>query len=142
MSDELITNAALVPPGGVTPAGPTRTSSAGAQSTDSASEATTGTPSASFASVLAEAQSTDSPTFSKHALERLTRRGVELDSNSLSRLTDGIQKAAQKGSRNSVVFVDGTAYVASVQNNTVITAVTPEAMNSHVFTNIDSAVVA
>jgi hypothetical protein len=38
--------------------------------------------------------------------------------------------------------VDGTAFVTSVQNNTVITAVTPEHMREHVFTNIDSAVIA
>ena len=50
-----------------------------------------------------------------------------LDGQTLGRLTEGIQRAAGKGSRNSVVFVDGTAFVASVQNNTVITAVTPGA---------------
>jgi len=65
-----------------------------------------------------------------------------MNSQTLGRLTEGIQRAAGKGARNSVVFVDGTAFVTSVQNNTVITAVTPEAMNSHVFTNIDSAVIA
>ena len=82
------------------------------------------------------------PTFSKHALDRLARRGVDMNTQTLGRLTEGIQRAADKGARNSVVFVDGTAFVTSVQNNTVITAVTPEAMNSHVFTNIDSAVIA
>jgi flagellar operon protein len=92
-----------------------------------------------FADTLAGAQA---PTFSKHALERLQRRGIDLDDQALGRLTDGIARAADKGSRNSVVFVDGTAFVASVQNNTVITAVAPEHMRSQVFTNIDSAVIA
>ena len=82
------------------------------------------------------------PNFSKHALERLQRRGIDLDPQTLHRLSDGISRAAGKGARNSVVFVDGTAYVASVQNNTVITAVPPEHMRSQVFTNIDSAVIA
>ena len=82
------------------------------------------------------------PTFSKHALDRLQRRGVDMNAQTLGRLTEGIQRAASKGANNSVVLVDGTAYVASVKNNTVITAVTPEAMKSHVFTNIDSAVIA
>jgi flagellar operon protein len=94
---------------------------------------------ASFAETLARTQT---PTFSKHALERLQRRGIDLDPQTLGRLSDGIQRAADKGARNSVVFVDGTAFVASVQNNTVITAVSPEHMRSQVFTNIDSAVVA
>jgi flagellar operon protein len=96
-------------------------------------------PGPSFAATLAQAQG---PAFSKHALERLARRGIELDGPTLGRLSDGIARAADKGARNSVVFVDGTAFVASVQNNTVITAVGPEHMRSQVFTNIDSAVIA
>ena len=95
-----------------------------------------------FASVLSGAQATDAPTFSKHALDRLSRRGIEMSGHTLGRLTEGIQRAADKGARSSVVFVDGTAFVTSVANNTVITAVTPEHMRSHVFTNIDSAVIA
>ena len=39
-------------------------------------------------------------------------------------------------------FVDGTAFVVSVRNKTVITAVDQEHMREHVFTNIDSAVIA
>ncbi len=133
MSD-LISNPALLPPGGaVLPTAPA--SAPGSTAT------TAGGP--SFADVLAgQTAGANAPTFSKHALERLNRRGVEMDGSTLGRITDGIQRAADKGSRNSVVLVDGTAYVASVQNNTVITAVTPEAMKSHVFTNIDSAVIA
>jgi flagellar operon protein len=135
---DLISNAALLPPGGaVGPATP-----AAKPGTASTAGAAPAAPGPSFADVLAGQTAVGTPTFSKHAIERLTRRGVELDSTTLGRLTDGIQRAAGKGARNSVVFVDGTAYVASVQNNTVITAVTPEAMRSHVFTNIDSAVIA
>jgi flagellar operon protein len=53
-----------------------------------------------------------------------------------------VARAAGKGSRDSVVFLDGTAFVVSVKNNTVITAVGSEHMREHVFTNIDSAVIA
>jgi flagellar operon protein len=103
---------------------------------------TTGT-GPSFADVLADQTApVNAPTFSKHALDRLSRRGIDLDGQTLGRLTEGLQRAADKGARNSVVFVDGTAFVASVQNNTVITAVSQEHMHSHVFTNIDSAVIA
>ena len=96
----------------------------------------------SFADTLARTQAPGAPTFSKHALDRLARRGIDLDAQTLGRLSDGMARAAGKGSRNSVVFVDGTAFVASVQNRTVITAVDPEHMRSQVFTNIDSAVIA
>jgi flagellar operon protein len=53
-----------------------------------------------------------------------------------------VVRAQAKGARDAVVFVDGTAFVVSVSNKTVITAVDPEHMREHVFTNIDSAVIA
>ena len=93
----------------------------------------------SFAEVLA--QKTSSVQFSKHALQRLERRGIELTEPTLARLDAGVERAAAKGSRESVVFVDGTAFVVSVRNRTVITAVDADHMRDHVFTNIDSAVI-
>ncbi len=141
MSD-LINNPALLPPGGAVGA-PAPTQPPGTGSPGTSAQAVPATDGPSFASVLADQTSpSNAPAFSKHATERLARRGVDMDSKTMGRLTEGIQRAADKGARNSVVFVDGTAFVTSVQNNTVITAVTPEAMNSHVFTNIDSAVIA
>jgi len=95
---------------------------------------------ASFADVLA--QNATAPQFSRHALERLAQRGIQLDGPTVARVTNGISRAASKGSRDSVVFVDSTAFVVSVRNNTVITAVDSGHMREHVFTNIDSAVIA
>ena len=81
--------------------------------------------------------------FSGHALQRVERRGIDLDANNtLARLESGVDRAASKGARDSVVFVDGTAFVVSVRNKTVITAVDAQHMKEHVFTNIDSAVIA
>jgi len=80
--------------------------------------------------------------FSQHALQRIERRGIDLSDGTLQRLETGAARAASKGSRDSVVFVDGTAFVVSVRNKTVITAVDREHMREHVFTNIDSAVIA
>ena len=80
--------------------------------------------------------------FSQHALQRIERRGIDLSDGTLQRLEAGAARAAGKGSRDSVVFVDGTAFVVSVRNKTVITAVDREHMREHVFTNIDSAVIA
>jgi flagellar operon protein len=136
---DLINNPALLPPGGAVGAPTPATRPSDPPQTPAQAPAN----GPSFAAVLADQTAgTNAPSFSKHALDRLARRGIDINSQTLGRLTDGIQRAADKGARNSVVFVDGTAFVASVQNNTVITAVTPEAMKSHVFTNIDSAVIA
>jgi flagellar operon protein len=129
----VLPNPAIVAPG---PVAPVATPATPASQT-AAGQAAAGP---SFAELLSK--QTSAPQFSRHALERLQQRGVNLDQPTLGRLTDGVQRAAGKGSRDSVVFVDNTAYVVSVTNNTVITAVPSEHMRQHVFTNIDSAVIA
>jgi flagellar operon protein len=96
----------------------------------------------SFADVLKQAGGAEPLQFSRHALARVQRRGIELDSATLGRLSEGVTRAAGKGSRDSLVLVDGTAFVVSVSNRTVITAVGSEHMKDNVFTNIDSAVIA
>jgi len=80
--------------------------------------------------------------FSGHALQRIERRGISLDDQTMARLDGGVARAAAKGSRDSLVLVDDTAFVVSVPNRTVITAVDREHMSEQVFTNIDSAVIA
>jgi flagellar operon protein len=98
---------------------------------------------ASFGDVLAgKLQQTKPVTFSGHALQRLERRGISVDEQTLARLGGAVDRAAAKGSRNSVVLVDDNAFVVSVPNRTVITAVDREHMKEQVFTNIDSAVIA
>jgi flagellar operon protein len=132
-----VPNPALIPPG---PAGP---GAVGPAATPPAPTRDAPVRGPSFAEVLAKrAHATEPPRFSRHALERLQRRGIEITQPTLERLAEGVARAAGKGSRDSAIFVDGTAYVVSVRNNTVITAVGPEHMREHVFTNIDSAVIA
>lgn len=80
--------------------------------------------------------------FSKHALARIERRGIDLDASRLDRLADGVGRAAGKGARASLVLVDDTAFVVAVPNRTVLTAVGSGQMKDSVFTNIDSAVIA
>ncbi len=138
-----ISNPALVPPGGLNaPSAPAGGVGVG-RGDDVARKQPSGAPAGkSFAEELTQAGGAQPLQFSRHALARVQRRGIELDSNTLGRLSQGVQRAASKGSRDSLVLVDGTAFVVSVSNRTVITAVGSEHMKDNVFTNIDSAVIA
>lgn len=95
-----------------------------------------------FADVLKGVAGTQPVSFSKHAVQRLERRNLAVDPAKMQRLQDGVDRAAGKGARDAVVLVDDTAFVVSVRNRTVITAVGTDQMKDHVFTNIDSAVIA
>jgi flagellar operon protein len=78
---------------------------------------------------------------SSHALQRIERREIAFDAPVAARLEAAVDKAAAKGSRESLVLVDSTAFVVSVRNRTVITAVPVSPQNDQVFTNVDSAVI-
>jgi flagellar operon protein len=125
-------NPALIPPGAITPS-----------PLDVAAQKPAGArplQGPAFGDVLAEKAA--QVQFSGHALQRVRRRGIEIGVGTLQRLQNGVERAAGKGARDSVVFVDSTAFVVSVKNRTVITAVDRDHMKDHVFTNIDSAVIA
>lgn len=79
--------------------------------------------------------------FSAHALERLNSRNISLSGNDISRLNSAVNKAEQKGSRDSLILMNNMAFVVSVENKTVITAMTNNQMRDSVITNIDSTVV-
>ncbi len=79
--------------------------------------------------------------FSIHALERMTQRGIELSPGELERMQDAVETAASKGSRSSLVLLDERAFVVSVPNRTVITALEGDALRDQIVTQIDSAVI-
>jgi flagellar operon protein len=80
--------------------------------------------------------------FSGHAAKRISQRGLELDDSQLVRLADGVERAAEKGSRSALIMVDHVAMVVAVPSRTVITAIRTRSAAGGLFTNIDSAVVA
>ena len=80
--------------------------------------------------------------FSRHAQKRVDRRDLDLDASKLGRLNSAIDRAAEKGARNSVVMLDDLAVVVDVRERTVVTAMNAEAGRERVFTNIDSVVIA
>jgi|SRR5215213_7104077 flagellar operon protein len=133
MPEPVRPNPALTPPGVLGPAAP-----AGLRPT----AATPALQGPAFDEVLKKTlDGSGGVRFSGHALQRLERRGIEIDEAMAARLNEGIDRAAAKGSRDSLVLLDGTAFVVSVANRTVITAVDESSMRDRVFTNIDSAVI-
>lgn len=78
--------------------------------------------------------------FSRHAQERLESRRINVTPRTLNKLTEGVEKAEEKGAQESLIMVEDTAYIVSVENRTVITAVDESNVKENVFTNIDSAV--
>jgi len=94
-----------------------------------------------FKEVFNEAvQKKNKLSFSKHAKKRVNSRSIPFTEVEMQKLQSGTEKARAKGARDSLIMVNKTAYIVSVENNKVITAVDEESMNENVFTNIDSAV--
>lgn len=89
-----------------------------------------------FASVLQ-----DRLKVSGHAQTRLQSRNIELNAADWERVLSGVDRAAAKGAKESLVMMDDVALVVSVKNRTVITAVDKANLKENVFTNIDSAVI-
>jgi flagellar operon protein len=80
--------------------------------------------------------------FSAHAMDRLNERGITLGTDELTRLSQAVSKAKEKGAVDSLILVDDVAFVVSIKNSTVVTAMTGDSMKNHVFTNINSAIIA
>lgn len=78
--------------------------------------------------------------FSKHARNRMISRDIQVSGNEIRKLNKGVKKAEDKGARDSLIMVNKVAYIVSVENKTVITAIDDKNVKENVFTNIDSAV--
>jgi flagellar operon protein len=78
-------------------------------------------------------------TLSNHAAERLS--DINFTQSDYNEIEKGLEKAREKGSKNTVMLYKDVAIIASVQNNTIITAVDRDRAKENVFTNIDSVVI-
>lgn len=95
------------------------------------------TPEVSFETVLQQKMLK----FSNHAAKRLEQRGIELGSRELEQISSAVDKAAAKGSKESLILMKDMALIVSVQNRTVVTAMDGNSMKDNVFTQIDSAII-
>lgn len=96
----------------------------------------------SFEEILQKRQSNASELkFSKHASLRLEERNISLTEDQNARLESGVQKAVEKGIKDSLVMVDSLAFIVNVPNKTVVTAMDQKETPNNIFTNIDGAVI-
>ena len=61
--------------------------------------------------------------------------------NNLVRLNEAVKKAESKGVKDTLVLMDQMAFIVSVNNSTVVTAMSGSDIQGNVFTQIDGAVV-
>jgi len=79
--------------------------------------------------------------FSRHLLERINRRKLQVGAEETRKLNEALDKAEAKGAKDSLVLLNDLAFIVSVQNRRVVTALDKSKMNEGVFTNIDSAII-
>ena len=78
--------------------------------------------------------------FSAHAKARLQSRNIELGADDMQKLQEAVKKVEAKGSKESLILSDKGAFLVSVKNNTVITAIDRDSIKENIFTNIDSTI--
>ncbi len=98
-------------------------------------------PTTSFRQLLEQSMQTQQITFSKHAAQRVSQRGIELTESSLNRLNEGVRLAQEKGLNDTLILVDSTAFLVNVPGSKVITTVNHDELRGNVFTNIDGTVI-
>jgi flagellar operon protein len=79
--------------------------------------------------------------FSAHATERLAQRNVRLSSQDLDRIAQAADKAAAKGSKDSLFLLDNLGLIVNVKNRTVLTALDSDRLREGIVTDIDSTVI-
>ncbi len=96
---------------------------------------------ASFQEVLENINKSNEVKFSKHAIERLKIRNISLSKEEIDKLHGAIHKASEKGVNEALILMNNKAFIASIKNNTIITAATDDQLKDNVFTKIDGAVI-
>lgn len=95
----------------------------------------------SFRDIFESKLKTGEINISKHAQERMLLRKIEIGQVELDGINKAIELASSKGVRDSLVIVNGKAFVINVPTRTIVTAIEEESLKERIFTNIDGAVI-
>ena len=82
---------------------------------------------------------TEDVKLSSHAQKRLTERQIHLHKGDINKLTDAMDKLDDKGAKESLMIYKDMAFIASVKNRTIITAMGSADLD--IVTNIDSTII-
>ncbi|HET7629064.1 MAG TPA: TIGR02530 family flagellar biosynthesis protein [Bacillales bacterium] len=78
---------------------------------------------------------------SKHAAQRMTERNLYLSESQWRKIDSKVSVARGKGIVDSLVLAGEAALIVNTKNNTVVTAMNRKEAASHIFTNINGAIV-
>lgn len=96
----------------------------------------------SFSSFLQkEIQNVNEVKFSKHAQQRLDSRNITLSEEDKQKLSSAMDMAKDKGVQDSLMIMNNVAYIVSIPDKTVVTAMPVNEAGQTTFTNIDGAVI-
>lgn len=79
--------------------------------------------------------------FSKHAMQRVTDRSIDVSEGTITKLNEAVARASQKGVRDALILNGDSVFIVNTLNKTVITALKGSEMKDNVFTNIDGTVI-
>ena len=96
---------------------------------------------ASFRQMLEQMAGGQQLAFSKHAAGRIETREIPLSQAGLERLTEGVRFAQGRGIQDALILMDGSAFIVSAKNSTVVTAMNSSELKNKVITNIDGTVI-
>jgi flagellar operon protein len=94
-----------------------------------------------FNKILENIESKKDLKISAHAANRLKERNISLNDADLIALKSAVDRIRNKGGKEALIIYNNVAYITSVKNNTIITAVDSFNLKENVFTNIDSAII-
>ncbi len=95
----------------------------------------------SFTDILNKELESSSLQFSKHAINRMNERGIDVNQNLQNDLNAAVEKARSKGAKDVVIISPESAFIVNVPNNMVVTTMNQAEMKNNIFTNIDSAII-
>jgi len=77
-------------------------------------------------------------TFSKHSMQRLQKRNINLKEEDINKLESAFEKAEEKNIKTPLIVSENLICVADTKSRTIITVM--DTMKDKVFTNVDGVV--